>query len=523
MCGKSRQPSPSRRPAGIDKRGMAWNHVLLIHTDAKEPDVKAIVLSVFLGGLAVCVLTGASVLWALLLGLACFAGYALRQGHAPRDVALMLWSGVRSVRNILIIFGLIGMLTAVWRASGTLPFIIHHTLQWVDPAYFILWVFLLCCLLSLLLGTAFGSVSTLGVIFMMLARSAGLDELATAGAIMSGIYVGDRCSPVSSSAALVCALTNTNIYANMRRMWTTSALPFALTCAGYLALSLSGPARLAAPDAAGQLDRFFILSGWTLLPAACIVVLSLFRADVKQAMLWSILSGGAVCLTVQGMEPGELFACLAFGYTPAPGNTRRRRHPVHASGGGHRPAVVVLFGHFRRDRPPERFRRPHTASGGAHRDVPGHDAGKRPRVRHKLQPDARHHPDRAVVPPLLRPQAGHGDPPRKQRYPHSRADPVEHRRQPPLRHARRDDGLPPVCVVFVPCPAGERAAQRPRPRRARTRHLHLTVPPDGSGWSLRLVIPFGGSASPRRSGLPVPAARVRVARPRFSNAESLHP
>lgn len=80
MCGKSRQPSPSRRPAGIDKRGMAWNHVLLIHTDAKEPDVKAIVLSVFLGGLAVCVLTGASVLWALLLGLACFAGYALRQG-----------------------------------------------------------------------------------------------------------------------------------------------------------------------------------------------------------------------------------------------------------------------------------------------------------------------------------------------------------------------------------------------------------------------------------------------------------
>ena len=102
-------------------------------------------------------------------------------------------------------------------------------------------------------------------------------------------------------------------------MWTTSALPFALTCAGYLALSLSGPARLAAPDAAGQLDRFFILSGWTLLPAACIVVLSLFRVDVKQAMLWSILAGGAVCLTVQGMEPGELFACLAFGYTPAPG------------------------------------------------------------------------------------------------------------------------------------------------------------------------------------------------------------
>lgn len=303
----------------IDKWGPAWNQFPRIPEDAKECDVKTFVLSVFLGGLAVCVLTGAAILWALLLGLLCFAGYALRQGHPPRDVALMLWSGVRSVRNILIIFGLIGMLTAVWRASGTLPFIIRHTLALVDPSYFVLCVFLLCSLMSLLLGTSFGTVSTLGVILMMLARSAGLDELVTAGAILSGTYVGDRCSPMSSSAALVCVLTNTNIYDNIRRMWATSALPFALTCAGYLALSLSGTARPAPPEAAGQLDRFFILNGWTLVPAACIVVLSLFRVDVKRTMLWSILTGGAVCLFVQGMTPPELASCLAFGYSPAPG------------------------------------------------------------------------------------------------------------------------------------------------------------------------------------------------------------
>lgn len=165
----------------------------------------------------------------------------------------------------------------------------------------------------------FDSVSTLGVISMILARSAELDEFATAGAITSGIYVGDRCSPISSSVALVCALMNTNIYANTHRMWAASAFPFALTCASYLALPLSGPARLTAPGAAGQMDRFFILNDWTLLPAARIVVLSLFCVDVKQAMFWSILAGGVVRLTAQGMEPGELFACLASGYAPAPG------------------------------------------------------------------------------------------------------------------------------------------------------------------------------------------------------------
>lgn len=174
-------------------------------------------------------------------------------------------------------------------------------------------------LLSLLLGTAFGSVSTLGVIFMMLARSAGLDELATAGAIMSGIYVGDRCSPVSSSAALVCALTNTNIYANMRRMWTTSALPFALTCAGYLALSLSGPARLAAPGRRRTAGPFFHSQRLDALARR------LYRRPEpvpRRRETGHVLEhprGGRRLPDRTGHGAGELFACLAFGYTPAPG------------------------------------------------------------------------------------------------------------------------------------------------------------------------------------------------------------
>lgn len=279
--------------------------------------MKTLVLSAFLVGLTVCVVTGETVLWALLLGLFCFAGYALRQGHPARNVAAMLFAGIRQVNNILLIFGLIGMLTAVWRASGTIPFIISNTLPLVNPTYFPLWVFLLCTLLSLLLGTSIGTVSTLGVIFMLLARTAGLNEAVTAGAVMSGIYVGDRCSPMSSSAALVCALTATNIYDNVRAMWRTSAVPFALTCAGYLAFS-SGTARLA-PEASGRLETFFTLTPWTLLPAACIVVLSLCRIEVKRTMFWSILTGCGVCLFVQHMPASALLRCLVFGYAPAPG------------------------------------------------------------------------------------------------------------------------------------------------------------------------------------------------------------
>ena len=102
---------------------------------------------------------------------------------------------MRTIGDILKIFVLIGMLTAVWRSAGTIPYIIHHCLPWVDPAHFHLWVFLLCSLLSLLLGTSFGTVSTLGVVFHAAGAHGRADPLMTAGAVMSGIYVGTAARP----------------------------------------------------------------------------------------------------------------------------------------------------------------------------------------------------------------------------------------------------------------------------------------------------------------------------------------
>lgn len=209
------------------------------------------------------------------------------------------------------------MLTAVWRSAGTIPYIIHHCLPWVDPAHFHLWVFLLCSLLSLLLGTSFGTASTLGVVFMLLARTAGLDPLLTAGAVMSGIYVGDRSSPMSSSAALVCALTGTSIYDNVRLMWRTSLLPFFLVCLAYVLLPSARAESL--PHVDGLFADGLVLDAWALLPAVFMLVPLLLRWDVKKIMACSILAGCVVSLAVQQMPTAALLRCLVFGYEPPAG------------------------------------------------------------------------------------------------------------------------------------------------------------------------------------------------------------
>ena len=66
--------------------------------------MNAVVISLFLGGLALCIVTGASLLWALAFGLLCFTGHAFRLGFRPREIVGLCGRGVRTIGNILKIF-----------------------------------------------------------------------------------------------------------------------------------------------------------------------------------------------------------------------------------------------------------------------------------------------------------------------------------------------------------------------------------------------------------------------------------
>ena len=274
---------------------------------------ETLVILLFLSALCVCILTGLNVLAALGFGFCCLFGYCLYKGHPFREILSMFLEGMLRVKNILLLFLLIGCLTATWRLGGTIPWIIVHSLQIVQPTSFIPCCFLLCCLMSFLTGTSFGTASTMGVLCMLIAASAGLDLRLTGGAVLSGCFFGDRCSPMSSSAQLVCTLTKTDIYSNIRGMLRTGLVPFVLTALLYLLLG-SGQDFVLDLKFATQLEASFALPLLCVLPAVLILVLSLFRVNVKLSMLCSILTAAACALFIEGCSVPELLAALWQGY-----------------------------------------------------------------------------------------------------------------------------------------------------------------------------------------------------------------
>lgn len=275
------------------------------------------VLGGFCALLFASVACGFSILWALLGGYLLFFAYGLFRGHRPAALARMSFQGIRTVGHILFLFLLIGMITALWRASGTIPFLIYHAAGLISPAAFPLLAFLLCTAMSFLTGTSFGTAATVGTICMTMAAAMGLSPVLAAGAILSGSFFGDRCSPMSTSALLVSALTETDLYANLKAMVRTAWVPLVLTCGIYLAGGLTHRTGTFSPDIVAPFAQGFRLHWVSVLPAVVIVVLSLLKCKVKVTMGLSILCSAVLCLALQGMRPEELLRAALVGYTPA--------------------------------------------------------------------------------------------------------------------------------------------------------------------------------------------------------------
>ena len=83
-------------------------------------------LGAFAAVLLICIATGGPLLLALAIGLVLFLLYGRHAGFSWRELGRMCLDGIKTVRNILITFVLIGILTAFWRASGTIPAIVCY-------------------------------------------------------------------------------------------------------------------------------------------------------------------------------------------------------------------------------------------------------------------------------------------------------------------------------------------------------------------------------------------------------------
>jgi NhaC family Na+:H+ antiporter len=264
--------------------------------------------------LIVCSYFGVPILIPLTGGLLLLTVLASKAGYSSKVIGRMLVSRLDLPLKAGVIFMMIGIITAMWRASGTIPMIIYFGARYIEPKFFLLACFWICAMVSFLLGSAFGSVGTIGLTLIVMARAGGVDPLMAAGAIISGCFVGDQCSPMSSTTNMVAVMTRTSLHKNVLRLLKALVLPFTITSAVFAVLSLNQPLQLVESPLIDELAQCFVFNGWILLPAVIVLFLMLMKVGAKAAIFTSALAAAVIAWKYQGQAPLALIRQAFMGY-----------------------------------------------------------------------------------------------------------------------------------------------------------------------------------------------------------------
>lgn len=241
---------------------------------------------------------------ALFAGLIWVAVHARLLGFQYITMREMMNLAISRALPAIYIFLLIGLLIAALMKSGTVATLIFYGLDWLSPTLFLPIGFILCALMSMVTGTSWGTVGTLGVVFMGMAEGLGLPLYWIAGMVISGATFGDKMSPISDTTNLAAMSTETDLYDHMKSMFMTTGPTFVLVLIIFALVGWRLPVH---EDSLQQVEIIrtalvgeFNLSPWiTLWPLLVMVVLSYRRFEAEISMTAAVAVAVIVAVLFQ--------------------------------------------------------------------------------------------------------------------------------------------------------------------------------------------------------------------------------
>lgn len=252
--------------------------------------------------------------WPLTIMVFLFFLLSRRAGRSWRQLGGILRQSLARCFPIIAILALVGVMTALWMASGTVGTIVYYSVLFLEPSMVVLWGFIICAAVSYLLGSSIGTLGAIGVPLLVLARAGGVNPALMSGALISGAYFGDKSSPVASSLSLYTTITQTDHYQNSRAMVRSSLMPLFLSGVGFALLSRGNPMRMGETGILAELSSTYSIGVWALAPALVLLTLCLLRVPVRRAMAGAIAAAVAVAVLVQGQPPAGLLKTALWGY-----------------------------------------------------------------------------------------------------------------------------------------------------------------------------------------------------------------
>ena len=213
----------------------------------------------------------------------------------------------------------VGMMIASFMAAGTVPTILVAGLKLITPKFFLALTFVMCCIMSVIMGTSWGTLGTVGIAMMGVGAGLGVNPAITAGAVVSGAWFGDKMSPMSDSTIMCSTITETYSMDHIKAMMQTTIPAAVVSLVIYLGIGIgiSGDSYDASTvdSIMNGLKGMFHINLIPVIPIVVVIVMIL----MKKGTIVSMMSGTVVAILIavfyQGYSVADMGTFLYSGFT----------------------------------------------------------------------------------------------------------------------------------------------------------------------------------------------------------------
>ena len=243
---------------------------------------------------------------ALCIGWFLAMGLGIRLGHSYQELEGAAADGIYKGAGAILILIAVGALVGTWIAGGIVPSIIYYGLQTIHPSIFLLATMVICSMTALATGTSWGAAGTAGIAMMGIGQGLGVPAPVTAGAILSGVYFGDKLSPLSDSVILASSMSEVEIVDHIKGMLPISVIAYILTAIAFTlyGLQFGGNADLAqVQEVMTLMEQNFNISPMAFVPVILVLVLLAKKFPSYPVIMFGAAMGVVWAVLFQDRSP----------------------------------------------------------------------------------------------------------------------------------------------------------------------------------------------------------------------------
>lgn len=260
----------------------------------------------------------------ILLGAVVAAFIAWMSGFSWNDLEQFIYNGITKVLPAVVILIMVGLIISAWIGGGIVTTMIYYGLEIISPSYFLAAILIICSIVTLMMGSSWSTIGTVGVAGMGIGISMGIPPAMIAGAIVSGAFFGDKMSPLSDTTILASGIAGAKLSEHIKHMLYTTVPAFVIALIVYFIIGM----KFAGNSIDKQnietvmtgLRENFLISPWLLLIPLAVLLLVFKKVPALPAITVGIILGFLADIFFQGGSIGEAVNALQGGFSIDSGN-----------------------------------------------------------------------------------------------------------------------------------------------------------------------------------------------------------